>query len=407
MLAILLIFLLVLETYVFFGLKSNFEGNIQTLVLGIDIFMLLITISAFVSVFVYYDKGLSITKGWINILLGLSITFVITKIIYVLPLLFEDVYRGGKFLIQYLSSSGEVDVESRRKFVSNSALIIASIPFSSFLYGVFVGRYNFKVFNQKLSFPDLPKAFNGFKIVQISDIHSGSFDSKEAMQKGLNLLMSQKPDLILFTGDLVNNLSEEFDPYIEMFMELKAPFGKYSVLGNHDYGLYRKWESEEKKEANFQRIKNHHKSIGFDLLNNTNKIIEKDGQKIRLVGVENWGRPPFPPHGDLDKALEGTMDKEFTILMSHDPHHWDDVVLKNPKHIHLTLSGHTHGMQMGIDLPGFKWSPSSLRYKRWAGLYQELNQYIYVNRGFGHIGFPGRVGIMPEITVLELQKHND
>jgi predicted MPP superfamily phosphohydrolase len=223
---------------------------------------------------------------------------------------------------------------------------------------------------------------------------------------GLETIQNLAPDLILFTGDLVNNTSDEFDKFIPYLKALSAPLGKFAILGNHDYGLYYKWESDEAKAQNEQRIRNHHDSIGFDLLENQNRTIEKNGAKINLLGVENWGRPPFPPKGNLDKAKEGIVDNTFNLLLSHDPHHWEDIVLNDSQHIHLTLSGHTHGMQMGIELPGWKWSPVSLRYKNWAGLYQEKGQYLYVNRGFGHIGFPGRVGIKPEITFLELKSKN-
>lgn len=401
---VVFIILLILEVYVFFGLRANYYDSARVIALSIDLLMFAVTVTSFVSMGVFYEKGLSVTIGWINLLLGLATTFTVAKMVYVLPLFLEDIYRIISWGIQLVTTEN-VEFESRRKFINNIGLGIAAIPFTSFMYGVFIGRYNFRVFNTQLSFKDLPSSFDGFKIVQISDVHSGSFDSMEAMKKGLNLLMEQKPDIILFTGDLVNNLAKEFDPYIHLFKNLEAPYGKFSVLGNHDYGLYMNWEKEEDRLENHENIKNHHKSIDFDLLTNENRLIEKNGDKIRLVGVENWGRPPFPPHGDIDKALVDVQEDEFTILMSHDPHHWDDIILNHKKHIHLTLSGHTHGMQLGIDLPGFKWSPASLRYKRWAGLYEELGQYIYVNRGFGHIGFPGRVGIMPEITVIELKKN--
>ncbi len=405
MLAFLFIVFLVLEAYVFFGLRTSYSGTSGNWVLAISIVMFLVIIAAFISMGIFYKKGLSVTIWWINILLGLAVTFTVTKLVFALFLLGEDVYRLFDWIIQFFrKDSADVLMDSRRSFITNTGLVVASIPFASFIYGVFKGRYNFTVFKEELVFSDLPDAFNGFKIVQFSDLHAGSFDSFEAMKKGVDLIQAQQPDLILFTGDLVNNLSEEFDPYIELFKGLKAKYGKYSILGNHDYGLYIPWETKEAEKANNQRIRNHHKSIGFHLFENSNQLIEKDGASIRLAGVENWGRPPFPPHGDLNKALNGVGDDEFTILLSHDPHHWEDHVLPSKKHIHLTLSGHTHGMQMGIDLPGFKWSPVSLRYKNWAGLYTEQSQNLYVNRGFGHLGFPGRVGIMPEVTVLELKK---
>lgn len=401
---ILLILWLLIEFYVFVGLKNTISPQLKSWVFLIDFVAILIVLAAIISVGMFYNGTLSKTIGWINILMGLTVTVVVTKIFYIVFLFSEDIYRVLNLVYQYFSGREHVEMESRRKFVTNTALVVAAIPFSSFIYGVFKGRYNFKVMEETLSFDDLPSEFDGFKIVHISDLHSGSFDSVSAMQKGLDLIQAQKPDVILFTGDLVNNLAYEFTPYIEMFKKLSAPFGKFSILGNHDYGLYIDWKTQEDNLQNQKEIRDHHPAMGFDLLNNVNRKIEKNGQSIRLVGVENWGRPPFPPKGDLNKALEGIENNEFTILMSHDPHHWDDIALKHPKHIHLTLSGHTHGMQMGIDIPSIKWSPIKYRYPRWAGLYNEGNEYLYVNRGFGHLGFPGRVGVMPEITVINLKK---
>ena len=278
------------------------------------------------------------------------------------------------------------------------------LPFSSFLYGITKGKYNFKVYNQKLFFQDLPSAFDGFRIVQFSDLHSGGFDSYEDVKHGFDLIQAQGADLILFTGDLVNDLADEILPYKALLKGLSAPFGKYSVLGNHDYPEDEElFPDETSKSKNFAAVQQHQADAGFHLLNNANVKLEKKQAAIRLIGVENWGNS-FIKEGDLDKAIEGCASDEFSILMSHDPTHWEEVVLKHPKHIHLTLSGHTHGMQMGIEAMGIKWSPIQYFYNRWAGLYQELNQYLYVNRGFGFMAFAGRVGIPPEITVFTLKK---
>lgn len=350
--------------------------------------------------------GLSQTTKPINILMGLFITFGVAKLVFISVAFLEDVVRIFTYIISLFTSGTSVNYPSRRKAITQIGLGIAAIPFASFLYGMFKTRYDFKVFKEILEFDDLPKEFDGLKVVQFSDFHAGSLDDIEAVKLGLETIQNLAPDLILFTGDLVNNTSEEFDKFIPYLKALSAPLGKFAILGNHDYGLYYKWESDEAKAQNEQRIRNHHDSIGFDLLENQNRTIEKNGAKINLLGVENWGRPPFPPKGNLDKAKEGIVDNTFNLLLSHDPHHWEDIVLNDSQHIHLTLSGHTHGMQMGIELPGWKWSPVSLRYKNWAGLYQEKGQYLYVNRGFGHIGFPGRVGIKPEITFLELKSKN-
>ncbi|MCZ6694094.1 MAG: metallophosphoesterase, partial [Bacteroidetes bacterium] len=290
------------------------------------------------------------------------------------------------------------------KFISQLGLVVAALPFSSFLYGVVKGKYDFRVKNITLSFPDLPPAFDGFKIVQISDIHSGSFDSFSSVKKGVEMVRQQNPDLILFTGDLVNNMAMEIEPYMDLFGSLSARFGKYSVLGNHDYGDYMSWPSQEAKKINLDKLKEYHQIMGYKLLNNTSVRVEKGQDSILLAGVENWGIRPFRQTGDLEQAYRDSQDDEFTILMSHDPSHWDEQVLDFKKHVHLTLSGHTHGMQMGIEIPGIKWSPVKYKYPRWAGLYEDKGQYLYVNRGFGFIGFPGRVGIWPEITTIELKR---
>ena len=316
----------------------------------------------------------------------------------------EDVIRVIQKGISFLSSTETKPLVGRRSFIAKLALGIAAIPFASILYGVFRGKYNYKVLKYQLSFKDLPEAFDGFTITQVTDIHSGSFTNKEEISYGVDLINEQKSDLLLFTGDIVNNFAHEMDDWIDVFKKLDAPVGKYSILGNHDYGDYSKWKNEEDKVANFNAIKNIHPKIGFELLCNESRYIEKDGQKIALVGVENWGKG-FNKAGDLKKASEGIEKTDFKILMSHDPSHWEYKVKKDDFNYQLTLSGHTHGLQFGIEIPGwFKWSPSKYVYKQWAGLYEEFGRFINVNRGFGYHAFPGRVGIWPEITVIELKK---
>jgi hypothetical protein len=266
------------------------------------------------------------------------------------------------------------------------------------------GRHRYKVHSITLKFPDLPEAFDGFTITQLSDIHAGSFTSVKGVEKGINLVNKQNSDLLLFTGDLVNNKASEMDPWKETFAKLKAPYGKYSVLGNHDYGDYARWESEEAKAANLVSLKHVHKHIGFKLLLNNSVKIQKDGQSIALIGVENWGKGGFHKYGSLTKAVADVHDDEFKILMSHDPSHWEAKTLEHEKHINLALAGHTHGMQFGIELFGFQWSPVKYMYPQWAGLYEKQGKYLYVNRGFGFLGFKGRLGIWPEITVITLKK---
>ncbi len=405
MIKIILSFILLIEVYIFFILRSVYSNNQLIVALFIQVFIALLTAISLIYTSSSLGHGLSQTTNSINLMMGLFVTFGVAKMVFVSIIFFEDVTRMVSYIVSLFASKEPVDYPTRRKAVTQIGLGIAAIPFASFLYGMLKTRYDFKVFRNRLVLKNLPDSFEGLKIVQISDFHAGSLDDISAVKLGIDKIQELEPDLILFTGDLVNNTSEEFDKFIPLLKGLKAKFGKFSIMGNHDYGLYYNWLNEEDKIANELRIRAHHASIGFDLLENSNRTIQKGEDSINLIGVENWGRPPFPPKGDLNKALENLLPNTTNILMSHDPHHWEDIVIPHNQHIDLTLSGHTHGMQMGIELPGFKWSPVSLRYKRWAGLYMENNQYLYVNRGFGHIGFPGRVGIKPEITLIELTKN--
>ncbi len=313
--------------------------------------------------------------------------------IFALPvLLTEDVVRAFRHF------------PPRAVWVSQVAMLIAAIPFFSLIYGLTGGRHRYKVHRLTLKYKDLPEAFDGFTITQLSDIHAGSFTSVKGVEKGIAMVNAQKSDVILFTGDLVNNQAAEMFPWIESFAKLAAPFGKYSVLGNHDYGDYMHWENEGDKHANLNRLKKVHQEIGFRLLLNESTTIKKDGQEIALIGVENWGKGGFHKYGDLTKAAAQVNDNEFKILMSHDPSHWEAKTLLHEKHIDLTLAGHTHGMQFGIELFGFQWSPVKYVYPQWAGLYKRGDKNLYVNRGFGFLGFKGRLGIWPEITVIKLKR---
>jgi uncharacterized protein len=313
--------------------------------------------------------------------------------------------RGGFWLKDWIVGNGTSDPfsPSRKKFITQLGLAIASIPFASLVYGITKGKYNFEVKSIPLGFNDLPKSFNGLKVVQISDIHAGSFDDIEEVKRGVEMVNALNPDVILFTGDLVNNRAAEVEPYIDVFSALNAKYGKFSVLGNHDYGDYAPFPTEDDKRANFENLLAYHKQMGFELLNNTNQKISINGEHIVIAGVENWGKPPFPQYGNIHQAFSNIDDSDFVMLLSHDPSHWDEEIIPHKKHVHLTLSGHTHGMQFGVDIPGIKWSPVKYRYPRWAGLYTQNNQHLYVNKGFGFIGFPGRVGMWPEITLFELR----
>lgn len=339
--------------------------------------------------------------------LGIVILMVVPKLVFLLFMLGEDVVRIVSGLLEWIGKKSEESggfLPERRKFVAQAGLAVAAIPFAGILHGITRGRFKFTARELTLKIPNLPEAFQGFRMVQISDIHSGSFDNRPAIERGVDLINAQEADVIFFTGDLVNNFATEIEPWIDLFGRLKAPHGVFSITGNHDYGDYSPWPSEDAKRENFQRLIDNHGKMGFRLLMNEHVKLEKDGAHIALAGVENWGLPPFPQHGDLNAALKGTEDSPVRILLSHDPSHWDAQVRDHPLPIDLTLSGHTHGMQFGIEIPGFRWSPVSLRYPRWAGLYSEGKQHLYVNRGFGYIAFPGRVGIWPEVTVITLEK---
>ncbi|MEO0900202.1 MAG: metallophosphoesterase [Bacteroidota bacterium] len=293
---------------------------------------------------------------------------------------------------------------SRRKFIINSGLVTAALPVMGMWYGFFRGKYAFQLHEVELAFKDLPEAFDGFKVVQFSDFHAGSFDQTEPVLEGLKMISNLKPDLLLFTGDMVNYQAEEVEPWHQPLQELTAPFGKFSVLGNHDYGSRRRRAAKNNRNDNVVELMKLQQKMGFDLLLNDSTRIEKDGQFLNLIGVENWGKPPFPQFGDLEQAFSKLPEDGFNLLMSHDPSHWEAQILPFDRKVHLTLSGHTHGAQLGVELPWMKASPVQFIYPQWAGLYEKEDQYIYVNRGFGFIGISLRMGIWPEITQITLRK---
>ena len=339
--------------------------------------------------------------------IGFFISLFVFQILVTILLLGEDIFRIPQGIYAYFSKMPDQVqfLPQRRKLISQIAVGLAAIPFASLLYGMFRGKYNFKVLSYKLEYDDLPEAFEGFKIAQISDIHSGSFDNPKKVQYGVDLVNAQDADVVFFTGDIVNNRAEEILPWIQTFKKINAKHGVYSILGNHDYGDYSPWESPEAKKKNMEDLKKAQKKMGWDLLLNESRFIEKQGQRIAILGVENWGSGGFKKAGDLNKALSNVAAEDFKILMSHDPSHWEAEVIPHPFNIHLTLSGHTHGMQFGIEIPGWvKWSPIKWRYKQWAGIYEKLNQRLNVNRGFGYLAYPGRVGIWPEVTVITLNR---
>ncbi|KDN56804.1 metallophosphoesterase [Flavobacterium seoulense] len=398
-----IVVLLLVELYAFQAFKTIVKDRWFMVAYGVLSLAVLIYI---VYGFFSFDRSVGQTRGMM-FTMGLMLVVYVPKIVLTIVLLGEDIFRIGASLVNYFmyNTPRKEMMPERRKFISQIGLGLAAIPFLSLIYGVTIGKYNFKVIKQRIFFPDLPDAFDGFTITQISDVHSGSFDNPDKISYAIDLINEQNSDMILFTGDIVNTHATEMHPWIETFNRIKKhEYGKYSVLGNHDYGEYVTWPSQTEKNQNFQDIKDLYGRIGFNLLLNEYRFVEKDGQKIALVGVENWGKN-FKQAGDLNKASEGLQVEDFKILMSHDPSHWDIEVKEHEKNFHLTFSGHTHGMQFGIEIPGyFKWSLAQYVYAQWAGLYEHLGRYIYVNRGFGFHAYPGRVGIMPEITVIELKK---
>lgn len=336
---------------------------------------------------------------------------VFSKLFVVIFLLTDDIIRGARFIWQKFfpdapGTPGAGEPITRSDFLIRTGLIIASIPFISLIWGMIKGAYSIQIRKQTIAFKKLPASFKGFRIVQISDLHVGSFVSATPVEDAVRQINALNPDLILFTGDLVNNLQPEMNPHMAALSKMKAKHGVYSILGNHDYGDYVTWESSEKKKDNLNRLIDAQRKMGWDLLLDENREIRVNGESIFLVGVQNYSMHlRFPKYGNLKKAAAGMNDQDtITILMSHDPSHWRGEVLSSFPNIDLTLSGHTHGFQFGVDVPGFKWSPVQYVYKEWAGLYHQELQYLYVNRGLGFLGYPGRVGILPEITVIELDK---
>ena len=388
------------SVYSFQGVKTLFKAS---WVQWLYVLVLAFTLGYFILKINTYSPG-SAMKTSVAISGGVFFSFFVLVFLWSVFMLIEDLVR--LFILGYNAINHSAQsIPSRRKFISTIGLGMAALPFGALLYGMVKGRYNYKVLRYTMEYDDLPEAFDGYQITQISDIHSGSFDNKEKLEYAIDLINEQKSDVLLFTGDLVNNKAEEMYPWKSVFSKLEAKDGMFSILGNHDYGDYVEWDSAQAKKANLEELKSLQKDIGFDLLLNESRYLKKGNDRIALVGVENWGKGGFKKAGDLKKAASAIDKNDFKILMSHDPSHWEEKVIHDEYHYHLTLSGHTHGMQFGIEIPGWvKWSPAKWRYKYWAGIYKEMGQYINVNRGFGFLGYHGRVGIWPEITVITLKK---
>lgn len=351
---------------------------------------------------------LGVTDGWgksaeslVRVTLFL---FWLCKLPVVLLLLIDDLRRGVTWVLNKVSPVTERDT-SRSRFLARAALIAGGVPLATLTYGVVRNAYRYRRFAVDVPIKNLPAAFEGFKIVQISDMHSGSWTRSEPLKDAVTLINKEAADLICFTGDLVNNEATEMLPYVDIFKEVRAKHGVYSILGNHDYGDYHPWPDAEAKRKNMELLYETHANLGWDLLRDENRILEVGNKRLAIMGVENWGAAfRFPRKADLAKAYRGVEACDCKVLLSHDPTHWDARIRPGYPDIDLTLSGHTHGFQFGIEIPGFKWSPAQYIYKQWAGLYQKEDQFLYVNRGLGFLGYPGRVGILPEVTVLTLRK---
>lgn len=414
--AIAIALILLTEYYCFTAFVTGFSGNKRSRKKWAVAAYLIFTVIGWAALLTFREwYPIGLPKNIKAVLTAFVIGFLLSKILITLFLLLGDIARAGTWTgrkirknvsphdigFQSDSSSGKI---SRSTFLARFALLMGGLAFGLVFWGI-TNRYRYQLIKIRLAIKGLPDALKGLRIVQISDIHSGSFDNEEAVARGVEMAMAQKPDLIVFTGDLVNNKSAEIEPYLNLFGKLKAPLGVFSTLGNHDYGDYVKWPSEAAKTENLEKLKQHEAAMGWQLLNNEHVILQKNGQDFALIGVENWSASPrFPRKGNLQKAYQGLEEKPLPlkILLSHDPSHWDAQINTAFKDIDVTLSGHTHGMQFGVEIPGFKWSPAKYFYKQWAGLYSKKSQYLYVNRGYGFIGYQGRVGILPEVTVIEL-----
>lgn len=400
--------MVLLDIYVFQALKVVTANASPKVRISVTILYWMVSVLAIALLILYpylnVEAWPKTARNWVFApILGLFLGKLLASLFIAL----DDIRRGITWIITKIASNPSTDIAhasdgiTRSAFLSWLALGVGGTLFGTMLYG-FGNKYRYHVNRIRLAFENLPGAFKGLKIVHISDIHAGSFTDKQAVGKGIEKIMKEKPDLILFTGDLVNDRATEMDDYKEVFSLLKAPMGVYSTLGNHDYGDYAKWDSAEAKIANLEQLKGVHKEMGWRLLMNEHVVLERGQDQIALLGIENWGKGTFSKYGKMTEAYPGSEKYPFKILLSHDPSHWDGEVRKLYNDIDLMLSGHTHGMQFGLELPGYKWSPAKYFYKQWAGLYESDKQKLYVNRGFGFLGYPGRVGILPEITVIEL-----
>jgi uncharacterized protein len=406
---IVIVIMLLLDFYVFQVVKALASGSTEKVRMAVySIYWVVSALAITMMILLPYLNYANWPKAVRTYVFAILIGLFFSKLIAAIFFLLDDARRGlmwvmGKifpgFGVKFVDEDGVI---SRSAFLSWLGVAIGGGLFTTLIYG-FSNKYDYHVKNVKLKFANLPQSFKGLRVVQISDVHSGSFTDKDAVKRGVDMIMKQTPDLILFTGDLVNDRATEMQDYMDIFNTLSAPLGVFSTLGNHDYGDYVQWDSAEAKRKNLEDLKQVHHNLGWRLLMNEHVPLQRNGEAIGLIGIENWSaKARFPKHGRMDLAYPGSEKYPFKILMSHDPSHWDVQVRTKYPDVDLMLSGHTHGMQFGVETPFFKWSPVQWVYKQWAGLYEEGKQKLYVNRGYGFIGYPGRVGILPEITVIEL-----
>ena len=401
---ILIILLIGIDAYSYQWFKQLFPTQVLSLkIIANIVFWLGTLISIFL--FVTYFTGASdkLPNQLLVYLRAFAFISYFAKFVSLPIMLIDDIRRGAGYVIKSISPTYAYN-PSRSRFLSTLGAAVAGIPFFTLFYGMARNAYRYTTHKIKIPVKNLHPSLEGLRIVQISDIHSGSFTAVDPIRKSIDIVNKLKPDLLFFTGDLVNYKADEVEPYLDIFSQMKGKYGSFSIFGNHDYGDYAQWSTPQSKIDNLEKLKNHHKEIGWDLLLNRHQVVEINGQKISVIGVENFSASHrFSKYGNLANAYEGTPNDSLKLLLSQDPSHWDFEVTKQFQDIAVTCSGHTHGFQFGIEIPGYlKWSPSQYMYKEWAGLYQQNNQHLYVNRGFGFLGYPGRVGILPEITLIEL-----
>lgn len=430
-----IVFIIIFDLYAYQAIKVLTESLSNAVKKWIRRIFWIVSISFYVlGLLAMGGYFVHLSRTFFVVTTGLFFGMFMAKILMIFPLLIEDLYRLGHKIVGFFKPKKEVSEEeidgeiekskflvTRKKFISQISAGIGALTFSGLSYGIIKGAHDYKLHQVSVALPGMPEGLKGLKIGHISDIHVGSFWDKSAVKKGIELLISQKADVIFFTGDLVNSLTEEMsDDYLELFKQISAPLGVYSILGNHDYGDYHQWPDRNNEKAmagklidkshmsplqidNLERLKKVHKQLGWRLLLNENEILEIKGEKLAVIGVENYGvKGRFPKYGNLSEAYKGTEEVPVKLLLSHDPSHWDAQVVENFKDIQLTFSGHTHGAQFGLETANFQWSPVKYMYKQWAGLYQTGEQFLYVNRGFGYLGYPGRIGIRPEIGLIKL-----